>query len=1097
MKKTILTAVLVAVATAAQAKFTTRTDLSAGTSRDLSNGVIYDVKADLSLSANPGTSALRVNNKDVVAINIAKGATLTVTGGNATGATGAGAAIYVAPGATLYLMGEGKLVATGGATGNGLQGGAGGNGYYTKSNDHGTSGAGGTGGAGGGGGAAAIGGTGGNGGAGGKGGASVDRECDGSDFSGNGNDGFAGTKGENGTAMGRVVILGNLTVSATAGATAWADGAAGVKGNLGTDAGSGNSRNYASGGGGGGGGGARGQSASFGIGGGGAGGAGGGGGGSGGTQCTAGGSGYEAPYGAGGKGGVSVVGTVGATGNGGDPSSTSSSLYGKSTSGGGGAGGEANATRGDNGTLVVGASVQLAASPRRASNTTLAAAASALYTTKIAFYSEGKQVGGEVTAGLMSAMPSMPDVTRTGYRFLGYFTAETGGTCVYGPDGTPCSPVWESAEQSVRLYAQWEVAPTMFLVNTNEDGENLGDGKVTLRDAVRALSADATLCGTSGVRRIEFDLKAENGKNVITLTNALTVAGGTAPFQISGYNDGRGVTIMTSGKDYSPFELSGSDVRLDSLNFKSNACPAVVQSGAGYLTISDCSFIGNAGGAVKCGEKTTLIALNSTFAENQATGDNRVVQLDDGAVSAVFVNCTLCLSDTTGMTIDDNLAMVSSASAPLGFIQCTLFSIATKGTVVSAPKSEAIFLNTLLVSAAESAKAAKQTSVCSTLYSGTGKDFLELIADFLKFLSTGEASAKSILGIDQVWFVPSQTTESGNRDAAQIYYDYRLENIAIVTNGVTETVLGNAALATMPLGVDQLHMVRLAPVRGSIRIASGAQAPTVNVEGIAWGLTNKTVSATAKVAYDGVVPVTGGSVPVTVKTNGDAAFGVAVEVDGSDLSSHNVTSVQIEGLLNNPTMTVASSPYALVAASASALVTDASEVELPGDEIRIGTALADSLVVSKLSVGGELFSAGALAGFKSVTLDDVNVRGGSLRIFGAKTKDGGAQMANLANKTIGGGDDEESSSLSNGSKSWTAKYDGFVQVRVEANSTASGKNVGLTVGGLTVTPLGALGASGARTPIWTVPVKKGETVTLSSNFTIGYKVQFIYFGVKD
>ena len=88
MKKTILTAVLVAVATAAQAKFSTRTDLSAGTSRDLANGVIYDVKADLSLSANPGESALRVNNKDVVAINIAKGATLTVTGGNAAGATG-------------------------------------------------------------------------------------------------------------------------------------------------------------------------------------------------------------------------------------------------------------------------------------------------------------------------------------------------------------------------------------------------------------------------------------------------------------------------------------------------------------------------------------------------------------------------------------------------------------------------------------------------------------------------------------------------------------------------------------------------------------------------------------------------------------------------------------------------------------------------------------------------------------------------------------------------------------------------------------------------------------------------------------------------
>ncbi len=1075
MKKTILTAVLVAVATVAQAKFT-RTDLTQGTARDLSNGVIYDVKQDLSFSASAGESALRVNDKDVVAINIAKGVTLTVTGGSADGAKGAGAAIAVAPNATLYLMGEGTLVATGGATGNGLQGSAGGNGYYTESNDCGTSGAGGTGGAGGGGGAPAIGGTGGTGGTGGKGGASATRSCDGSDFSRNGDDGFAGTKGENGTAMGRVVILGNLTVSATAGAAATADGAAGVKGSLGTDAGSGNSRNYASGGGGGGGGGARGQSASFGIGGGGAGGAGGGGGGSGGTQCTAGGSGYDAPYGAGGKGGVSVIGTVGATGNGGNPSSTRSSLWGSSTSGGGGAGGEANAARGGNGTLVVGASVQFCATPRRASNTALAPVVDALYATKLVFLSEGKTVG-EREATLMRTMPGAPEVTRTGYRFLGYFTAEKGGVCVYGPDGTACSPVWESVAETFDLYAQWEVAPTMFVVNTNEDGENLGNGKVTLRDAVRALSADATLCGTGGIRRIEFNLKDDNGANVITLTNTLKVAGGTTPFQISGYNDGRGVTIMSKGR-FNPFELSGSDVRLDSLNFKSNVCHAVVQSGTGYLTISDCSFIENAG-AVKCGERTTLAVLNSSFRNNVQDGSGEVVLLDRDATSATFVNCTFSHSDSGSAYV------VSSASAPLVFIHCTLVGYAQESSAaVNAPDSEVFLLNTL-IAAEGTVKAKKLTSVCSTM---TRIDDLEKIC--------GNLMEERILGVDHLWYVPQQSTASGNRDAAEIFYDYRLENIAIVTNGVKTALCGNAALATMPLCSDQLHAVRMAPVRGSIRIATGVQAPTVNVEGIAWGLTNATVNATAKVSYDGEASASG-SIPVTVKTNGDAAFGAAIEVDGSDLSAHNVTSVEIADLPGKPKLTVATSPYALVASSASALVTDASEVDLPGDEIRITTALADSLVVRKLSVGGEAFSAGALAGFKDVTLEDVNVRGGSLRFLGAKTKAGGAQMANLANKTIGGGDDEDSGSLSNGEKRWTAKADGFVQVRVEANATASGRNVGLTVGGLAVTPMGALGASGSRTPIWTVPVKKGETVTLSSNFTIGYKTQFIYFGVKE
>ena len=39
---------------------------------------------------------------------------------------------------------------------------------------------------------------------------------------------------------------------------------------------------------------------------------------------------------------------------------------------------------------------------------------------------------------------------------------------------------------------------------------------------------------------------------------------------------------------------------------------------------------------------------------------------------------------------------------------------------------------------------------------------------------------------------------------------------------------------------------------------------------------------------------------------------------------------------------------------------------------------------------------------------------------------------------------------------------------------------------------------GARTAIWTVPVRKGETVTLHANgAAVGCKTQFIYFGVKE
>ena len=1081
MKKTILTVLLVAAATAQARFFESHIPLSSGTNADLDDNTIYDVNSDLELSAAAGSSMLRVLGRKVVAINIKKGVTLRLKGGDATGETGAGAAISVAPGATLYLMGEGTLEATGGAAGNGAQGSSGGNGTIEVSNNRGKGGTGGTGGKGGGGGAAAIGGVGGDGGAGGSGGGCDYRSCNGSDFSGNGKDGTAGTKGSNGGGMGKVVILGNLTVIAKAGAAATADGSGGSSGSRRTDAdeSSGWARNYASGGGGGGGGGARGQNAQYGIGGGGAGGAGGGGGGGGGTQCSAHASGYDTSFGHGGKGGKSYCETSGSTGSCGGSTTAHSAYYGDSASGGGGEGGAANTKRGDNGTLEIGPSVKFISTPSRASNTPLKLAESGLYTTRLNFYSQGEKVG-EASASLMTALPTSAEVTRNGYRFLGYFTEAAGGRCVYGPDYAPASPVWESVENSVDLYAHWEVAPTMLVVNTNEDGENLGQGKITLRDAMRALCADATLCGTSGLRRIEFDLPAEDGKNVITLTNVIAVSSGTSPIAIDGFNGGKGVTI-TAGGNYSALQLTGSDVHLRCLNFKNCPAPAIAHSGG--LTVEDCSFIANRG-AIGSGKDAKLAALNCTFADNESGGGG-AVSLSDTSAEAAFVNCTFARNKAgTG-------SAVASLKAPLVFIHCTLVP-GGANALVSAAGIDTYFLNTLIAkpSGGTAVTAGTVTSICSSLGTQSQGEILNPV------------QADDLLGVRQIWYEPVQSSASGNRDAALVFYDYKLDNIAIVTNGV-KTALGdgNAGLATMPIGIDQLHGARMAPVRGSIRIATGVQPPVVNIEGVAWGRANQPINATATVVYDDGTYAD--NIPVTLKTNPDAVFGASVEVDGSDLYTHNVQRVDLDGIsATNVSMTVATSPYALVASSASAIATEDSEVYLPGDEIRVTTALADSLVVvGKLAVGGEAFSAGGLAGFQDITLDDVNVRGGSLRLLGSTSKNGGAEMANLSNKSIGGGEsgveNDTSGSLKDDSKSWTAKYDGFVQVRVEANDTSSGK-VGLTVGSVEVTPLAAIGTGGSRTPVWTVPVRANEKVTLEARgISIGYIAQFIYFGVKE
>ena len=1081
MKKTILTVLLVAAATA-QARFSeSHIPLSSGTDPNLQDNTIYDVNSDLTLSAVAGSSKFRVLGSNVVAINIKKDVTLTLKGGDATGETGAGAAISVASGATLYIMGEGTLVATGGAAGNGCGGSSGGNGWVGSDENRGKGGTGGTGGKGGGGGAAAIGGVGGDGCNGGGGGSGKEKECSRGAFSSDGDSGSPGSSGSNGGGMGRVVILGNVTVKATAGAAATADGSGGGSGSKGyykwTNA-------YVAGGGGGGGGGARGQDAQYGIGGGGAGGAGGGGGGGGGTVCNSAG-GDATGWGDGGSGGKSYTGSSGSSGTRGGSRSVSL-YYGSAKGGGGGEGGAANTKRGDNGTLEIGPSVKFISTPSRASNAPLVPAKSGgLYTTHLNFYSQGEKVG-EDTAQLMLKMPETPPaLTRNGYRFLGYFTVaegEAGGRCVYGPDYAPASPVWESVENSVDLYAHWEVAPTMLVVNTNEDGEGktLGQGKVTLRDAMRELCADPTLTGTNGLRRIEFDLPAEDGKNVITLTNVIAVSSGTSPIAIDGFNGGNGVTI-TAGGNYSALQLSGSDVHLRCLNFKNCPAPAIAHSGG--LTVEDCSFIGNRG-AIQSGSDAELGALNCTFADNAAVGGGGAVNMANTSAYGTFVNCTFARNKAASGSA------VHSAKAPLTFIHCTLVP-GDANALVSASGIDTYFLNTLIAkpSGGTAVTAGTTTSICSSL--GTQDQSAIL----------NPAQADDLLGVRQIWYEPVQSSASGNRDAALVFYDTNIKNLAIVTNGVKKLLYGkNVGLATMPIGIDQLHGARMAPVRGSIRIATGVQPPVVNVEGVAWGLTNATVAATATVVYD---DGTYADVPVTVKTNPDAVFGAAVEVDGSDLYTHNVQRVDLDGISgNNVSMTVATSPYALVASSASAIATEASEVNLPGDEIRVTTALADSLVVvGKLAVGGEAFSAGGLAGFQDITLDDVNVRGGSLRLLGSTSKNGGAEMANLSNKSIGGGEsgveNDTSGSLKDDSKSWTAKYDGFVQVRVEANDTSSGK-VGLTVGSVEVTPLAAIGTGGSRTPVWTVPVRANEKVTLEARgISIGYMVQFIYFGVKE
>ena len=284
------------------------TQLSAGSTTGRTLGAAgtttyYYADTDLSFTNSmAGGSGLTIQGK--VYLYVPQGVTLTCTGANADGQTGAGAGIELAAGNHLYLFGKGNVNATGGNAAGGGDGTNGSDAGWDSSNYW--SGTGGTGGHGGGGAGAGIGTRGGDGGNGGAGAASVVSAYS----TAGGGSGAAGQAGATADAMGELCVstsFGNVT--ATGGAAASQGGSAGGAGKsiLDDDA----SNNYGAAGGGGGGAGGFGCAASK-IGTGGPGGGGGGGGTSGNLDWA--GTGYYVVQAPGGKGGQNADGTCAADG---------------------------------------------------------------------------------------------------------------------------------------------------------------------------------------------------------------------------------------------------------------------------------------------------------------------------------------------------------------------------------------------------------------------------------------------------------------------------------------------------------------------------------------------------------------------------------------------------------------------------------------------------------------------------------------------------------------------------------------------------------------------------------------------------------------
>ena len=433
----------------------------------MTDGNTYVVQDSVTFSnSTAGGSGMTVEDGATVVLYVPVGVTLTATGANGSGQIGGGAGIRVPESATLVITGEGTINASGGNAGNGGNG-ANGNmgtkpvGRYindgSKYTAKGQSGTGGAGGVGGGGAGAAIGGIGGEGGSSGSGAASLIRSDYTESFGGNGKNGSSGGNGSAGGTMGKVFVIGSVSISLQGGQSGTSGKAGSFAEMISTEVEGYGKYYFSSCGGGGGGGGGAGNTPSNLLGGGGASGGGGGGGGSGALLKSDANMQHYHPqvnaHGGGGSGGSSQLsnGVSGVA-----KASSQDGYYNGNkftrTGGSGGSGGAAGA-EGGVGTLYVSPTATVNVDRTKLSATTHLAAQ---YT--ITFDANGGQFSSVVeslTATLGCELPDcIPTPTRVGYIFDGWRTATADE--YYGAAGTKSKSSYSEADDVI-LYAQWHL----------------------------------------------------------------------------------------------------------------------------------------------------------------------------------------------------------------------------------------------------------------------------------------------------------------------------------------------------------------------------------------------------------------------------------------------------------------------------------------------------------------------------------------------------------------------------------------------------------------------------------------------------------------
>ena len=1155
----IIFALAMMVAAGVRGEMATGTITSSTT--ELVGGTVYTVQGNVPITGARYKSGLSVKKgsggtADRVIINIPKDCSLTVKGSDGIGYSAGCAGIALPADMTLYITGEGSLTATGGAAADGANSLRGEDAYYSDDGDnHHRNGSGGDAGIGGGGAGAGIGGNGGNGGSSGGFGAPHHSDYQYSyhdrNFPKDGDNGGNGDKGDSGVVGGTVYILGDVSVTVTGGAA----GKAGTSSTTyGTYTVEDASDDWLAGGGGPGGCGGGGGAAQA-IGGGGGGGGCGGGGGSGSyvvvddhndpnnlnlidkTKIRGGKGGVGGGGKIGGKGGKEDAQYVGTDGEAGKTAKNfDENNKDQSKAGDGGKGGDGG-EQGASGGLYVLPSVGLSISPYRASDALTAQAFVNFFEVDVTLDMGLKNAGGTAVtttvkqpfAYAFTALDDLeingvnPRIKRPGYRFAGFWTtAEGDGTCVYGPDYKP-TMVLSPYTQDFTLYARWEVDPSILSVTSSGDGASTlgvyGNTVITLRDAVNALIDNPLLVGEDGRRRVTFE-KLDATNRIIRLAGEIVIPAGARSFEINGLCElvpgEKGVEIVASANSrHFNFRGKTSDnggmFTFANLNFKggnpSGGGGSILASGANVY-VDNCSFIGNSttgyGGAINLEASSTnyLLVVSTTFARNSA-GHGGAVRLAGNGNAALFVNTTFSGNVASG----HGGAINAINGQEVGLLACTFTGNAagndSKGPTLSV--STPVKAVNCIFTGNEPQFQGSLDKI-TTYWCSTG------VSPSEAFVSGGSPIMQAVAGVTHVIHPPLGGANAGNEDAAEIYSDPSYENVrAVGRDGTSVTLAGHPDLAKIPFVIDQLAAVRTAPTRGAVRLAVGTEPVTVELDGVLYDeggnpKSNQLVNAEVTVSYsDGEATPTN----VVIKTAEYGVFGLSVPVDGSDGLSHNVTAVKVDALGPDP-IAVTMAPYALTAASVELLGSN-DYLPLYGDAIAIGNVAAGSISVTNSfdARAATSFTAGSLKGFGKIDLEHVDVSGGTLDWLGGENPQTtrGDVFADLASMSVGGGADAQNVGTISGGKvsTWEAKNDGFFQLQAQCqNPTNTTLRIELLAPGnvvaAEVTPEGTLGdSSDARRFIWTIPVRKDDTVRLmlSAGELTLVKGQFIYFGVAE